>query len=96
MPQFIKASLEEAKRATGGIKRRMVLTEYIDSIGRLSKGEASKAVPSDGETLSMVRRRLGDAARLSGTVVEIRRTDDGVYYWLKERRRRGRPRTHRS
>ena len=96
MPQFIKASLEEAKRVTGSTKRQKILAEYTDSIGRLSKGEAGKAVPSDGETLSTVRRRLGDAARLSGTDVEIRRTDDGVYYWLKERRRRGRPRTRRS
>ena len=96
MPQFTKTSVEEAKRLTGGGKRQKALAEYIDSIGRLSKGEAGKAVPSEGETLSTVRRRLGDAARLSGKDIEIRRTDDGVYFWLKEGRRRGRPRISRS
>ena len=95
MPHFTKTSLEEAKRLTGGNKRQKALAEYIESIQRLSKGEAGKAVPSGGETLSTVRRRVGDAARMCGADVEIRRTDDGVYYWLKEGRRRGRPRTRR-
>ena len=95
MPHFTKTSLEEAKRLTGGSKRQKALAEYIESIGRLSKGEAGKAVPSSGETLSTVRRRIGDAARMSGADVEIRRTNDSVYYWLKEGRRRGRPRTRR-
>ena len=95
MPHFTKTSLEEAKRLTGGSKRQKALAEYIESIGRLSKGEAGKAVPSSGETLSTVRRRIGDAARMSGADVEIRRTNDSFYYGLKEGRRRGRPRTRR-
>lgn len=93
MPQFTTTSLEEAKRLTRGGKRQKALADYIEIIGRLASGEAGKAVPSAGETLSTVRRRVGDAARMSGREIEIRRTDDSVYFWLKESRRRGRPRT---
>ncbi len=45
MPHFTRTTLEEAKRLTGGSKRQKALAEYIESIGRLSKGEAGKAVP---------------------------------------------------
>ena len=96
MPEFTTTSVEEAMRITGGGKRQKDLAAYLESIGNLPRGSAGVVQPSAGETLSTVRRRLGDAARMSGREIEIKRTDDSVYYWLKEGRRRGRPRTRQA
>ena len=96
MPQFTTTSVEEAQRLTGGGKRQKDLAAYIESVNGLSPGVAGRVVASEGETLSTVRRRLGDAARSSGREIEIRRTDDAIYFWLGERRRRGRPRARQA
>ena len=96
MPEFTTTSIEEARRLTGGAKRQQELAAYIDSVTGLPSGAAGKVTPSEGETLSMVRRRLGDAARTSGRDVEIRRTDDAVYFWASGTGRRGRPRKPRG
>ena len=93
MPEFKKTSIDEAKRLTGGTKRDKALAVYANHIKQLVVGEAGKAVPSAEETLSTVRRRVGDAGRMLGVEMEIRRTQDSVYFWLKEKRKRGRPRT---
>ena len=92
MPEFTTISIEDARRITGGAKRQQELAAYIDSVTGLPSGTAGKVTPSEGETLSMVRRRVGDAVRASGRDLEIRRTDDAVYYWAVGPRRRGRPR----
>ena len=55
-----------------------------------------QGIPSEGETLSTVRRRLGNAARTLDIDLEIKRPNDAKFFWLAERRRRGRPRTRRS
>ena len=91
MPEFTTISIEEARRVTGGAKRQQELAAYIDSVTGLPSGTAGKVTPSEGETLAMVRRRLGDAVRASGRDFEIRRTDDAVYFWASGTRRRGRP-----
>ena len=96
MPQFTTTTLEEAQRLTGGGKREKDLAEYLDSVNGLAAGTAGKVVPVEGETLSTVRRRLGDAVRRSGRDIEIRRTQDAVYFWMKQGRRRGRPRSRRD
>ena len=96
MPEFTTTTLEEAQRLTGGGKREKDLAPYLESVNGLAPGTAGKVVPADGETLSTVRRRLGDAVRRSGRDIEIRRTDHAVYFWMKEGRRRGRPRTRRE
>ena len=96
MPQFTTTSVEEARRITGGGKRLKELAAYLESVNGLSRGIAGKVVASEGESLSTVRRRLGDAVRMSGRDVEIARTDDAIYFWLSERRRRGRPRTRQA
>ena len=96
MPQFTTTTLEEAQRLTGGGKREKDLAVYLDSVSGLAAGTAGKVVPAEGETLSTVRRRLGDAVRRSGRDIEIRRTQDAVYFWIKEGRRRGRPRSRRD
>ena len=96
MPQFTTTSLEEAQRLTGGGKREKDLAAYLESVNGLVVGTAGKVVPAEGETLSTVRRRVGDAARRSGRDFEIRRTEDAVYFWIKDGRRRGRPRSRRQ
>ena len=96
MPQFTTTSVEEARKITGGGKRQRELAEYVESVNGLSRGVAGKVVASEGETLSTIRRRLGDAARASGKDIEVRRTDDAIFFWLSERRRRGRPRTRQE
>ena len=96
MPQFSTITLEEAHRLTGGSKRAKDLAAYLQSVNGLTAGTAGKVVPAEGETLSTVRRRLGDAVRRSGRDIEIRRTQDAVYFWVKEGRRRGRPRSRRE
>ena len=65
MPQFTTTSIEEARRVTGGAKRQQELAAYIDSVTGLPSGTAGKVTPSEGETLAMVRRRLG----LEGTTM---------------------------
>lgn len=95
MPEFKTTSIDEAKRVTGGTKRHKALAAYAGHIKQLVAGEAGKVVPSEGETLSTVRRRVGDAGRMLGVALEIRRTQDSVYFWLKEKRKRGRPRTRK-
>ena len=96
MPEFTTVSIEEARRVTGGARRQQQLAAYIESVTGLAPGTAGKVTPSEGETLSLVRRRLGDAARASGRDVEIRRTDDAVYFWASGTGRRGRPRKPRA
>ena len=96
MPQFTTTTLEEAQRLTGGGKREKDLAAYLESVNGLSAGTAGKVVPSEGETLSTVRRRLGDAVRRSGRDIEIRRTEDAVYFWVRDGRRRSRPRSRRE
>ena len=92
MPQFSSIAIEEAQRLTGISKRERELAAYLVNVNELSTGAAGKVVPSEGETLATVRRRLGDAIRRSGRDFEIKRTDDAVYYWVKAGRRRGRRR----
>ena len=96
MPKFATLSVEEAQLVTGSDKRQKELADYIRSVSSLPFGRIGKVVPSEGETLSTVRRRLGDAIRRSGRNMEIKRADDAVYYWMREPRRRGRPRKPRA
>ena len=96
MPQFSSTTIEEAQRLTGGGKREKDLAAYLESVNGLAAGTAGKVVPVEGERLATVRRRLGDAVRRSGRDIEIRRTDDAVYYWVKAGRRRRGPGTRRE
>ena len=88
MPRFERISAVEARRRTAGGKRQRIIDEYIAYIDQLSADEAGRLVPSVGESKSAVRRRLGDAMRISGKYLEIKTADDGVYFWLKPRRGR--------
>ncbi len=93
MPIFTRTSMEDALEKTRAVTRKKVLEDYLGFIDRLTVGRAVKAVPSEDESMATVRRRVGDAARMSGKDVEIKRADDGVYFWLKKRARNGRRRS---
>lgn len=96
MPRFTTTSVEEAWKITGGGKRLRELAAYLESVNGLSPGVAGKVVASEGESLATVRRRLGDAVRISGRDIEVVRTDDAIYFWLSGRRRRGRPKNSQA
>jgi hypothetical protein len=92
MPQLEVVSKSEAELKTTGTARAEELREYIDFIEGLSSGEAGRLQAKSGETLRTVRRRLGDAGRLVGKNLVIKKDGQVIYFWLRTTGRRGRPR----
>ena len=91
MPQLDVVSMSEAKLRTAGKGRAEALREYIEFIEQLTSDQAGKLQPGPGETPRTTRRRLGDAGRLAGKDLVIKKDGEVIYFWLKARRR-GRPR----
>ena len=95
MPKLDIVPIEEAKgKSASEGKRAQILQQYVDYIDQLTKGQAGRLVPDDGETVSTIRRRIGAAARQAGKNLSIRRVGDEVYFWTEGRktangRRRG-------
>jgi hypothetical protein len=79
----------QARTTTG--KRAQLLQEYVGYINQLKRGRAGALRASEGESLATVRRRLGDAARLAGKDLVMKRKGDEVVFW-EASRRPGRPR----
>ena len=93
MPTLEVVSRSDAELRTASKARAKALKEYIDFIEQLKGDQAGKLQAKGGETLRTVRRRLGDAGRLAGKELVIKREGDVIYFWLKASgRRRGRPR----
>ena len=92
MPVLEVVSRSEAELKTAGAKRAELLNEYIEFIKGLKSNRAGKMTASEGETARTARRRLGDAGRLIGQELVIKKDGDVVYFWLKGGKRRGRPR----
>ncbi len=95
MPKFDQVPLGEAKTKTASGKRAQIIAEYVAYIEQLGDGEAGRLQAAEGEPITTVRRRLGNAARQLGKSLTIRRTGDEIYFWAEEtpRRGRGRPKT---
>ena len=93
MPIFDRVPLGEARMKTASGKRARIIAEYVRYIEQLGADEAGRLRAAEGETISTVRRRLGDAGRQLERNITIRRTGDEIYFWAKEtrRRRRGQP-----
>ena len=53
---------------------------------------STKLEAGEDETTWAIRRRLNAAATALGKNLEFRRTENVVYFWSSEGRRRGRPR----
>ncbi len=87
MPAFETIPLQEA-----------MLKTAIGTRAQLAQGQAGKLQASEDEELTTVRRRLGDAARLAGKNLVIKRTGEDLYFWVasadeqRSRRRGRRPR----
>lgn len=92
MPQFESVPLQEAFSKTARpSKRTEIIQDYVGYIGQLRSRKAGRLQAGDGETIGAIRRRLGEAAKLSGAELVIRRVGDEIYFW-KRPRRPGRPR----
>lgn len=91
MPQLEIVTMSEAKLRTTGNVRADVLREYIEFIEGLTSDQAGKLQPGQGETPRTTRRRLGDAGRMAGKDLVIKKDGEVIYFWLKARRP-GRPR----
>jgi hypothetical protein len=91
MPQLDVVSRSEAELKTAGESRAKVLVQYIEFIEGLTGDQAGRLEASEGETPRTVRRRLGDAGRLIGNELVIKKDGEVIYFWIKARRP-GRPR----
>ena len=91
MPKVETMSIDEAKAKSTTGKRAQILQEYLGYMEQLEQGKACKLTPGEGESVGMIRRRVGAAARASGKDVVIKRAGDEVYFWLK-----GKPRQRRG
>ena len=95
MPDFDTISLNEAQLLSSTGKRAAIIREYVSYIERVTPGQAGRLAPSQGESLTAVRRRLGAAARHLDKSITIRRGEGQVYFWLDEGKTRQR-KTRRS
>ncbi len=92
MPTFSTLSIGDARARSATGKRAALLREYVGYIERVAPGEAGKLEAGEGESTQAIRRRLNAAATALGKNLAFRRTENVVYFWLSEGRRRGRPR----
>ncbi len=92
MPTFGTPAIGEARARSAAGKRAVLPQEYVDYIQRVAPGEAGKLEFGEGEMTQAIRRRLNAAAEALGKRLEFRRTENAVYFWASDGRRRGRPR----
>ena len=91
MPILEVVSRSEAELKTAVKARAEELRQYIEFIEGLNGDQAGRLKASEGETARTVRRRLGDAGRLIGKELVIKKDGEVIYFWIKARRP-GRPR----
>ena len=92
MPTFDILPMDQTVGAFANSKQAEIAKEYLGYIDKLEAGQMGRLRPAEGETLLAVRKRLGVAAKLSGTRLEIRQMEGEVYFWLLRPRRGRRPR----
>ena len=92
MPTFSILLANEARSQSASGKRTELLQEYIGYIQRVPAGQAGVLTAGEGETTQAIRRRLNAAVAVLGTSLDVRRTNNAIYFWGSEGRRRGRPR----
>ena len=97
MPEFEVVPLQQAITSSPTRGRSDAIREYSQFIEQLSRDEAGKLTPSDGETVATVRRRLGSAVKASGKNMQIKRLGAEIFFWEEPSKRRGgRPRKDAS
>ena len=62
MPIFDQVSLQEAMLKTATGKTAQIIQEYLGYIEQLTKGQAGRLRPGEGERVATMQRRLGVAA----------------------------------
>ena len=82
MPKFDTVPIDEAVRMTVSGRRSRIIREYLRYIDQLEPGQAGRLQPHKGETVQVVRRRLGNAAKLTDKNVIIKRVGEEIYIWL--------------
>ena len=95
MPEFTTVSLKEATLQTSSGRQKQYLSEYVDYITTLPKGQAGKLRTGEEEKPATIRRRLGVAAKTLGIPLIIKRSGNDVYFW-RENGGGEHPRTKRS
>ena len=90
MPKFELVPVHEAVLKTATGKRAQINKEYLGYIERLEEGKAGKLSAAAGESGGAVRRRLGQAARLAGKDLVIKRSGDDVLFWVRVKAKNGR------
>ena len=96
MPTLDVLTLGEAQANSVTGKRAQILREYMGYIDRVQEGQAGKLTPSEGETTNAIRRRLTNAATAMGKSLQVRKSENTVYFWVEEPRVRRRGRRPRS
>ncbi len=96
MPTLDVLTLGEAQANSVTGKRAEILREYMGYIDRVQEGQAGKLTPNEGETTNAIRRRLTNAATAMGKNLQVRKSENTVYFWVEEPRVRRRGRRPRS
>ena len=95
MPNFEAVPITVAADRTLANAREKVIQEYVSYIKQLPVGQAGRLTAGEGETLAMIRRRLGEAGRAAKKSLIIKRTGDELYFWVEQKPRKRRPGTPR-
>jgi hypothetical protein len=94
MPEFTTIAMKEATLQTSSGRQKRYLSQYVDYITTLPKGQAGRLRTGQEETPTTIRRRLGVAAKTLGIPVIIKRSGNDVYFW-RENGTDEQPRTKR-
>ena len=91
MPNFETVPINVAAERTLANRRQKVIREYVAYIEQLPAGQAARLTAGEGETIAMIRRRLGEAGRIANKNLVIKRTGDELYFWVAKKARKRRP-----
>ena len=86
MPRIEDASMEEIKRIKRRTKKReQIRAEYEGYIKLLTSPEVvKKLIPAEGEKPQTLKNRLRRAAKALGKEIEIKKSGNAIYFWLKQ------------
>ena len=83
MPKFDIVPKEEAlHKARFSGKNAQTLAMYSFFLEQLNEGKAGRLKPGENETIQAVRRRLGEAVKLSEKSFTIKRVQDELFFWI--------------
>ena len=86
MPKFDIIPKEEAlHKARFSGKNAQTLAMYSFFLEQLNEGKAGRLKPGENETIQAVRRRLGEAVKLSEKSFTIKRVQDEIFFRIRPR-----------